>query len=86
MIIEANLPCGSRVGCGNDFAVAESQIPTFRCGRFPLRECGAEGLIVDLNGPLVSCVLVRRHCLLAPDCFQIVVDDLIRRGEFLRER
>ena len=67
MIIEADLPRGSRVGSGNDFAVAEGQFPTFRGGRFSLHACSAKGLIIEVNDPLVSRVLACARSLLSTD-------------------
>ncbi len=49
MIIKTDFPCGARVSCGDDLAVAEGQFPTFGRGRFPLRARGADRLIVELN-------------------------------------
>ena len=63
--------------------VAEGQFQALRSGRFSLRARGADGLIIEFNDPLVRRISERAYGFLTSDGFEVVIDDLIRGGQFL---
>ena len=83
MVIETELPRRACVGGVDYLTVAEREFPAFGGRWFSLREGSAEWLIVELNGPIVRGGFECADRLLAAECFEIVVNDLLGRREFL---